>query len=578
MDPIQQKILECFDILEKYEMYDMVSVFRDEFIHAGYLVTLLDGSIDDAELYTLNSMFGTSFTAMELGKMYPDHPSSKDYFLDHVPSTLVKLAELEKKNAFGIQTMLYDTRKIYGALKLGCAMLITCNGQRLRQEIVGVERYLKIMIRYILSVENRLDEDQTQAAEENLKNIATMEKFQGRQYIDNYYKEQERLAKESQGITDSESSMETSATRDDVRSYSNANTNDNGSVSGIASGNFSEQEWGRKVYQPQGNYSADSNGRIAGDTYSDEQEDRNLNVDESGKLNGYMRVYTPSNVDNNVDLSINDAEKLDQLMKELDAMIGLEPVKKEVHNLVNLMRMRMIRKAHGLEVPMVSMHLVFTGNPGTGKTIMARKIAEIYKAIGVLKTGVFVETDRAGLVAGYMGQTAELVHQKVDKASGGVLFIDEAYTLSNLGNEADYGQEAIDTLLKLMEDRREDFVVIVAGYPNEMEKFLSSNPGLRSRFNKFINFEDYSASELFEMFLQLCKKNDYILEKSAEDRLLFILTDMIVKKGNDFANARDMRNLFEKVVTNQANRVIAECPTDLTAITHIIERDLDVEG
>lgn len=548
MEPIQEIILECFDILEKYELYDMVSTFRDEYIHAAYRITLLDGEMDEAELYTLNSMFGTQLSEADLGKLYSGQENSKEDFLSRVPQTIVRVAEIEKERAFGIQTMLYDTRKIYGAIKLGCALLITCNGKRFRQEIVGVERYLKTIIRYILSVENRLDEERLDAAEENLKNIAAMEKFRGREYIDHYYMEQEQQ-KQSTG-------------------EENAKT-DSPKVP------FVEGEWGRKVYQGNG-----QSGPNEPDVQSDGSVDaaKNTDVDESGKLNGYMRVYKSTNVDTgDIDLSVNDPVKLEELLKELDAMVGLEPVKKEVHNLVNLMRMRMIRKAHGLEVPMVSMHLVFTGNPGTGKTIMARKIAEIYKAIGVLKTGVFVETDRAGLVAGYMGQTANLVHQKVDKASGGVLFIDEAYSLSNHSAEGDYGQEAIDTLLKLMEDRRDDFVVIVAGYPQEMEKFLNSNPGLRSRFNKFINFEDYSASELCAMFKQLCRKNDYILEKSAEDKLLFVITDMIIKKGNTFANARDMRNLFEKVVTNQANRVIAESPTDLTTITHILERDLIIE-
>ena len=188
-----------------------------------------------------------------------------------------------------------------------------------------------------------------------------------------------------------------------------------------------------------------------------------------------------------------------------------------------------------------------------------------------------METERSGLVAGYMGQTAEQVRKKVEEAKGGVLFIDEAYTLSNSGNEGDYGQEAIDTLLKFMEDLREDFVLIVAGYPREMEQFLQSNPGLKSRFNKYIYFDDYSAEELYQIFLQLCKKNDYVLDNAAEDSLLYIITDMVAKKGREFANARDIRNYFEKVITNQANRVMEECISDTEQLVQIKMKDLMME-
>lgn len=263
-------------------------------------------------------------------------------------------------------------------------------------------------------------------------------------------------------------------------------------------------------------------------------------------------------------------EELDKILEEVDELIGLEGVKTDIHNLVNLHRVRRMRQLKGLKAPEISMHLVFTGNPGTGKTTIARKLATIYKSIGVLSTGVLVETDRAGLVAGYMGQTATKVTEQVDKAKGGILFIDEAYTLLGDPSKGDFGQEAIDTLLKLMEDRRGDFMVIVAGYPDLMEDFLDSNPGLRSRFNKFIKFEDYSTTELIAIFEKLCEENDYHIDPGAKDKLLYTITKMLAEKDENFANARAVRNYFERVLTRQANRIVesgASTSEDLSMIT-----------
>lgn len=268
-------------------------------------------------------------------------------------------------------------------------------------------------------------------------------------------------------------------------------------------------------------------------------------------------------------------QKVEEQLREVDAMIGLESVKKEVHNLVNFMRVKKLRESRGLEVPNLSMHLVFSGNPGTGKTTIARKLAEIYNTLGVLETGVLVETDRTGLVAGYMGQTAEKVQNVVDQAKGGILFIDEAYSLAAGKMEGDFGQEAIDTLLKLMEDKRDELVVIVAGYPEPMEEFLNSNPGLRSRFNKFINFENYSTMELYEIFHQMCTENDYRFDDSLQEKVLYYIQKMIASKGKDFANAREMRNYFEKVITAQANRIVAQGSGSITQLQTITAEDLD---
>ena len=193
------------------------------------------------------------------------------------------------------------------------------------------------------------------------------------------------------------------------------------------------------------------------------------------------------------------------------------------------------------------------GNPGTGKTTVARLLSKIYKKLGVLEKGQLVEVDRSGLVAGYVGQTAIKTQEKINEAMGGVLFIDEAYTLAK--GENDFGQESIDTLLKAMEDQREDFVVIVAGYSEPMNRFLESNLGLKSRFNKSIIFEDYSPNELLDIFELFCKLNDMKLSSDARDNLIQYLSELSDEKSENFANGREMRNLFEKAITNQANRL-----------------------
>lgn len=258
---------------------------------------------------------------------------------------------------------------------------------------------------------------------------------------------------------------------------------------------------------------------------------------------------------------INEDE-LNVYRSELENLVGLEDVKREVNSLVNLIHVNTLRKSRNFTVPETSQHLVFTGNPGTGKTTVARLIGKLYHALGFLSNGSFTEVDRSGLVAGYVGQTALKTKEVITKALGGVLFIDEAYSLAPKYKE-DFGAEAIETLLKAMEDYRDDFVVIVAGYDELMEEFINSNPGLKSRFNKTIHFPDYSSDELLKIFLMLLDKNNYIVDSQCVAFLDDYFKKLYNNRDEHFGNAREVRNLFEKVIANQANRIVnISNPTD----------------
>lgn len=264
------------------------------------------------------------------------------------------------------------------------------------------------------------------------------------------------------------------------------------------------------------------------------------------------------------EIEVESEESLEDLQKQLDSMIGLDGVKQQVHSIINELKIDALRKSKGLKVSNTSKHLVFKGNPGTGKTTIARLLSKIYRELGILEKGQLVEVDRSEIVAGYVGQTALKTKEKIDEAMGGILFIDEAYTLAK--GENDFGQEAIDTLLKAMEDHRDEFIVIVAGYDEPMESFLQSNPGLKSRFNEYIHFDDYSEEELFLIFGLLCEQNDFRMDLEAQDTLKSYLNELCNHKPDNFVNGREMRNLFDKSKKAHSNR--------LASLNEISDEDL----
>jgi stage V sporulation protein K len=273
-----------------------------------------------------------------------------------------------------------------------------------------------------------------------------------------------------------------------------------------------------------------------------------------------------------------EQETLESVMKKINDLVGMKNIKKEISTLVNLIKIRKAREEKGLPVSKSSLHAVFYGPPGTGKTTIARLLGRVYKAMGLLTKGHIIETDRAGLVAGFVGQTAIQVNEVVEKALDGILFIDEAYALKPRGGSGnDFGQEAIETILKRMEDQRERLVVIVAGYPDEMKQFIESNPGLKSRFSRYFYFKDYKPEELEKIFAIFCKNAAYKTTKHARTKLLELLKSLYAKKDRTFGNGRLVRNIFEKVIENQANRLVKITPLTEEILSTIQKTDIPSE-
>lgn len=268
----------------------------------------------------------------------------------------------------------------------------------------------------------------------------------------------------------------------------------------------------------------------------------------------------------------DDTGTLQDLLDKLNTLVGLEKVKNKVQDLIVYQKVQKMRREQNLHSAKNTLHLAFTGNPGTGKTTVARIVGRIYKQIGLLSKGHFVEVSRTDLIAGYQGQTALKVKKVIERAKGGVLFIDEAYSITENDHSDSYGRECLTELTKALEDYRDDLVVIVAGYTEPMNKFFESNPGLKSRFNTFIEFPDYEVEELEEILISMCRNNDYVIEQSALVDIRLFLENSVSKKDENFANGRLIRNLYDDLVMNHARRVATvENPTKeiLSTITSV---------
>jgi SpoVK/Ycf46/Vps4 family AAA+-type ATPase len=290
----------------------------------------------------------------------------------------------------------------------------------------------------------------------------------------------------------------------------------------------------------------------------------------------YQLIHNPIPDQENKSLNIsevNEKESLNEVLNELETLIGLDDVKQEVISLINYIKIQKEREKIGLKSSQVSYHCVFTGSPGTGKTTIARIVAKIYMHLGILKKGHLVETDRSGLVAEYLGQTAVKVNKTVDSALDGVLFIDEAYSLVG-ENKDDFGKEAVATLIKRMEDDRDKLILILAGYTQEMKTFIDTNPGFKSRFNRYIEFKDYSPDELEAIYKLQCSKLDYILTDDADKKLREIVATAFATRDKFFGNGRFARNIFEKTLERQANRIASVPSLTKEILTTITVEDI----
>lgn len=352
--------------------------------------------------------------------------------------------------------------------------------------------------------------------------------------------------------------LQESNARDWVASLSPSTFAASGSILSLLDGYDAEsgKQYGKRAREVAGNIAAIAAKADGFASWDVQQVVHRLQEPARGTGTVASSASSPEGTANKKVFAPKRPDAVDALLQRLDELVGLHAVKDDVRELTSFIKVQMLRKAQQLKTNDISLHMAFLGNPGTGKTTVARLVAEIYSAIGVLSKGQLVETDRAGLVAGYVGQTAIKVNEVVNRALGGVLFIDEAYALARGGSDGqDFGREAIETLLKRMEDHRDDLVVIVAGYPAEMATFLGSNPGLASRFGKRLVFSDYTAVDLMLILRRMCASSDYGLTTASDAMALDLLARACEQRTSRFGNARFARNVFEHAATNLAARV-----------------------
>ena len=537
-------IRQALSICEKYEgngyLFDkgeLQEYFQDDLLRMGYLLATMDGVLCYREKKILCSTFDIIENEELLRKYYWEDVCLKNNFLTKIPkSILYVLSEERKIMKKSMNIFLKDTRILYKALKQFGYGVISSNTIQFPYQMMAFEDMLRNILNLILNAEDMdiyFDEVEIDKTESNFNKVML-----------------------SRGdYTDKSQNFYARANMRDENAYYNPYSGDK-SFTG-----YYDLKGSSKSESVNINFSIKRDYSMSGSV----KEMYENKVPESLRNNPDYHRY----VDGNMEPSAN----IKALLDDIDSMIGLDGVKKEIHSLVNILQVQKIRK----EYPVMSNHLVFIGNPGTGKTTVARKIGQIYKCLGLLEKGDLTETDRSGLVAGYMGQTAEKVQEVVEKAMGGILFIDEAYALTSYENNGgDFGQEAVDTLLKLMEDNRDRLIVIVAGYPEPMEKFLDSNPGLRSRFNKYIQFEDYSVSQLVDIFIEMCTSQDFIIGEGVKEELALKIGVMVANAGENFANAREIRNYFENVVAKQAERLMKKSYDEINgdALLTIEKEDL----
>ena len=560
MDSIGASLNKCKAICEKYERKipgspgdELFYQFCDDVIRMAFLLAVSDGYVDAKEIDMISYTFGVLLDYNTLARSYGLDYISDESYMKQIPVSIKTIAELEKKDNPAPNCFMEDTRILYATMKQFGNIMLNCTGARLKFSVMIQSFFINNILNYIFRVEE-------------------WDGFTNGQLTDSSTYTKGKLSNSKNDIfnNDKPESVEEGEEFEDGRMKLKAQPKklDDGLFLNL----------GHKVPDAQqiiNNVQEVNNKQELHESMESARGDMMLASCTSHSGKTYSTTSGGGGAPAGEEI---DMDTIHEILSGVDSMIGLGSVKKEIHDMVNMMLINEMRRRKGLKSPVVSRHLVFTGNPGTGKTTIARAIGKIYKTLGILEKGHMIETDRSGMVAGYMGQTAEKVTEVVKKAMGGILFIDEAYSLVS-DSEGDFGQEAINTLLKLMEDNRDNIVVIVAGYTEEMQDFINSNPGLRSRFNRYIQFNDYSDEELLQIFKEYVTKQDFVLEEGTDDVILKAIAGLRENESENFGNARSVRNYFENVISNQANRLIQDtgAASNMDELMLIKRVDLETE-
>ncbi|MBO4952754.1 MAG: AAA family ATPase [Lachnospiraceae bacterium] len=502
---------------------DLAHTFRTDMLHFLIYLAYSDGSVNKEEIKYINLLFGTQFDE----KMIRDYADRwglrSESIRDHAPRSLNSFVRSNIGAETGeISDGYYDLLQLYvTTFNYIGNDLIACNEVVASSEVQALSSYIELITEEINRVRRDMEDYKPTIAFKPGSKVKQEDKPDYSYWSDTLEMRRTKISTPEHPAEDTPTASENRDNHVDTDTPESFRTADM-----AASG----QPFRMRVEQPDTQ------------TLPDQKERKK---------------------------EFNTEMDIQALLKQLNELTGMQSVKTEINNMINLLKICKIRQENGLQTPPVTNHMVFLGNPGTGKTTVARILAKIYHGLGVLSKGHLVEVDRSGLVAGYMGQTSEKVTEVIEKAKGGILFIDEAYALAN-GQQGDFGQEAIDILNKAMEDNRDDLIVIAAGYHDEMQDFLDANPGLRSRFNRTVEFPNYNADELLEIMCNRAKTLDYTLTVDAVNYVRDIFTHILAYPPENFGNARSVRNYLDRVIHNQANRLIAENnfkEEDLTRLT-----------
>lgn len=502
---------------------DLAHTFRTDMLHFLIYLVYSDGKVNKEEIKYINLLFGTQFDEKMLRDYADRWGLRSESIRDHAPRSLNSFVRSNIGGETGeISDDYYDLVQLYvTTFNYIGNDLIACNEEVTNSEVQALSSYIELITQEIDRVRGDMEEYKPTIEFKPGSKVKQEETPDYSYWTDSLQPSRTKLSAPKHSQEDIPAVREDRDNHADMRTSENVWTADTTDVG---------KPFRMRQEQP------------AAQTLPDQKERKK-------EFNTEMDIQT--------------------LLQQLNDLTGMQSVKTEINNMINLLKICKIRQENGLQTPPVTNHMVFLGNPGTGKTTVARILAKIYHGLGVLSKGHLVEVDRSGLVAGYMGQTSEKVTEVIEKAKGGILFIDEAYALAN-GQQGDFGQEAIDILNKAMEDNRDDLIVIAAGYHDEMQDFLDANPGLRSRFNRTIEFPNYDAAELLEIMTNRAKSLDYTLTGDAVQYVLDTFTRILACPPENFGNARSVRNYLDRVIHNQANRLIAENnfkEEDLTRLT-----------